>query len=263
MKRKFNFLSLVVIGSLLFTLASCGSDNDDSNDSGTVTNEEQQPETEEGIFRAVLSPLNTSVAGNTSGTVEIVIAGDDIRVKSNVVGAPAGEKHLQNIMLGSACPDMATSDTNGDTFVDINESVPATGPILIPLDSDLSAQLDGMSFGPIANGSGNYVYRRSTTMTQMMSDLQAADPDPNDVIVKLPAGSALNLANRVVLIHGVSSSDNLPDSVSTIGNAGSYQVLPIACGRLVRVQEEGGSESDTTTGGSTTGESDTNPEILF
>lgn len=235
MKNKSRLISIFLIGTCLFTLVSCGSDDDSSSTSRSRQEEQQQDD--QGIYRAVLAPLNTSVAGNTTGTVEIRIEGDDFIVESNVVDAPAGVKHLQNITVSTACPG-ANADVNNDSFIDVVEATPSTGPILIPLDSDLSEQLDGLDFGPIANGSGSYVYRRSTTLSALLADLRAVDPDPVDPIVKLPDGQELNLAGRVVVVHGVAASANLPATVATISDFTSAQTLPIACGKLVRVPSE-------------------------
>lgn len=223
-------VSTIFLGTCLITLASCGGGGGGGS-SSSPTRQEQQVD-DQGIYRAVLKPLNTSVAGETTGTVQIKIAGDDVVVESNVVGAPAGVKHLQNITTAASCP---TTDTNGDTYIDIAE---AQGQILIPLDSDLSQQLDGMDFGPIANGSGSYVYKRSTMLSLMLADLRAFDPDPLDPVVKITPDQDLNLSGRVLIVHGVESNSNLPDSVATKGSLTKEQALPIACGQLVRISSE-------------------------
>lgn len=242
--KKNKIISTFLIGTCIFTLASCGSD--DSSSSGGSRQEQQQDD--QGIYRAVLKPLNTNLAPGTSGTVEIKIQGDDVIVESNITGSPAGVKHLQNLTLLTACPT-AGNDVNNDSHVDILEAAASAGPILIPLDSNLSTQLDGMSYGPIANGSGSYVYRRSASLTDLLSDLRAPDPDSTDAVVKLPDGQDLNLAGKVVIIHGVASSSDLPDSISTIGDLSAAQSLPIACGELVRItaEEAAASETETTT----------------
>jgi hypothetical protein len=245
MKKRSNINSFLLIGTCLFTLLSCGNSDDDSSKNSVIEQEEEQREQDdEGIFRAVLRPLNVSVAGNTTGTVEIKIKGDDVVVESNVAGAPAGVKHHQNIMTLTSCPT-ETSDANNDSVVDIAEALPSVGFILIPLDSDLSAQLDGMSYGPIANSSGSYFYRRSTTLSALLSDLGATDPDSSDAVKKLSPGENLNLAGRVVVVHGVRSSDALPETTATLGENKSSEVLPIACGELVRVTDETVSSNST------------------
>jgi hypothetical protein len=249
--KKNKILSTILIGTCLVTLASCGSDSDSSSSSAPRQQEEQQQD-DQGTYRAVLRSLNTNAGSHsTAGTVEIKIEGDDFMVNNRVTGAPAGVKHLQNVTLLTACPT-AGNDVNNDSYVDILEAAASAGPILIPLDSDLSEQLNGMSFGPIANSEGSYIYRRSTSLTDLLSDLRAPDPDATDALVKLPAGQDLNLAGKVVIIHGVDSSANLPDSVATIGNLSSSQSLPIACGELVRVTGDEPAPTETETVETTT-----------
>lgn len=237
MKKKLKLISAILINACLLSLMSCGKDSGSTKNTTLVTQEEQEQD-DQGIYRAVLLPINSDVAGTTTGTVEIRIEGDDFSVESSIAGSPAGVKHFQNIMMSTACPDMSV-DKNSDGLIDFKETLSLTGPILIPLDSDLNTQLDGMSYGPIANSAGIYVYRRSTTLSQILSDLGALDPDPTDLVTKLPLGQNLNLSGRVILIHGVRSSEKLPDSVATVGEASRELMLPIACGKLVRVNSEG------------------------
>lgn len=238
MKEKSPFISSLLISTCLITLVSCGSDSSGGSGKSSSSSRSEEQLGDEGIYRAVLKPVNESLSGQTNGTVEVRIKGDEVQVLSNITASPAGVKHLQNIMNSTSCPTAAV-DANSDSLIDVTEAMKAAGQILIPLDSDLSSQLDGMSYGPISNGSGNYVYKRSTTLSSLLSDLNALDPDPSDAIVKIPAGQDLHLAGRVVLIHGVRSSSELPASVVTFGEHSAEASLPIACGVLVRVKDEG------------------------
>lgn len=233
--KKNKFVSSLLIGSCFITLAACGGKSGGSSSSAPQKQEQQD---DQGLYRATLKPLNPSLTGETTGTLEIRIEGDDVVVTSNVTGAPAGVKHLQHVTLLSSCPAAATE---AGSFV----GAASAGQILIPLDSDLSDQLNGMSFGPIANGEGSYVYKRSTSLTQMLADLRAADPDDTDAIVKLSPEQNLNLAGKVVIVRGVSSATELPDTVGTIGDLTPAQALPIACGELVRISSEDGETTDT------------------
>ncbi|MFP5384887.1 MAG: hypothetical protein ACLGHN_02325 [Bacteriovoracia bacterium] len=227
--------STFLIGTSVFMLVSCGSDDKSSNNSFQDHQEQQQDD--QGIYRAVLKPLNFSVAGDATGTVEIRVKGDDVIVESNVIGTHSGVKHLQNIMTGTACPD-ATSDLNNDSVVDFKETMPSAGSILIPLDSNLAEQLGGIEYGPIANSSGTFSYRRSASLTDLLSDLRAPDPDPVDVIEKLPLGDQLNLSGKVVVIHGVRNNSGLTETVSSMRDLSPEQSLPVACGKLVRISNE-------------------------
>lgn len=236
MTKSHHLFSTLVLGTCLLGLASCGGGSGSSSNSGSST--QQEVLDDQGIYRAVLSPLNNSLAGETSGTVEIRIEADEFIVRNHIKGAPAGVKHLQNIMEAQVCPSMS-HDANGDGIIDASEMLKSTGKILIPLDSNLSEQLLGIDYGPISNGRGNYIYRRSTGFSELLSDLQAIDPDPVDPITKLETGSALNLSGRVVVIHGVRSGTASADTVSSIRGLTNEQMMPIACGRLVRVENEG------------------------
>lgn len=226
MKRMLKLLPALFVLSLV-TLGACGRSGNDTNKSNEFSAHDEQREFEpgdEGIYQAVLTPVNSSVAGTVSGSVEVRVEANEVIVQSVVSGAPAGVKHLQNIMSSTSCPDEG-ADLNQDGLVDFYETLKVSGMIYIPLDSDLSTQIDGMSYGPIANNQGNYLYKRSTSFANLLSDLTAPDPDPTDSIIKLPPGENLKLDGRVVLIHG-------------IGNDPSDATYPIACGKLIRIRNE-------------------------
>lgn len=237
MRIKFNptFNAFFILsGLMIFT--SCGNDKKSSTTNvttNTTPQVEQEQQVDQGEYRAILKPLNTSLSGELTGTVEISIERDDFVVQTKVKGVAVGIKYLQNIFTASKCPE-ASLDVNRDGFIDISESTASTGSILIPLDSDISEQLDGMDYGPISNNNGSFVYRRSSTLSRVMADLRAIDPDPRDLIVKLPVGEEINLSGRVVMIHGVKPSESLPETVGTYAYLPKEQTLPIACGVLIR-----------------------------
>lgn len=232
-------VSSIVLGTCLLTLAACGGSGGGSSSSNNKTDSTRilQRQEDPGLYAAILAPLNSGVAGETVGNVQVQIAGDDFAVEVNVKGAPAGVKHLQSIMTGSKCPDLS-NDLNNDGLIDVQEAMQVYGKVLIPLDSNLREQIAGSDFGPIANSAGSYVYRRSVSLATILADLKAPDPDTQDHIVKLPFGSDLNLSGRVVVVHGVSVDSALTDSVATVGDLTSAQSLPIACGQLVRIEAQ-------------------------
>jgi hypothetical protein len=224
-------ISTLLMGICFFMFMSCGKST--SSSEPVVRLEQQQQLDDQGNYTAVLRSLNSEIAGEAQGSVEIKIEGDDFLVEAQMSNSPAGVMHLQNIMSGTKCPDVS-ADTNGDNIIDISETLIVSGEFLIPLDSDLSEQIDGSDFGPIANDSGSYFYRRSTSLSRVLADLQAPDPDPADSIVKIPQGDNLNLNGKVILVHGVHRNTSLPATVGTISGRSAEQLLPIACGVLVR-----------------------------
>lgn len=135
--------------------------------------------------------------------------------------------HPQHIHAPAAFPP-PSGDVNGDGFVDVIEGVPFYGPILVPLDSDLSTQAAG-DFPCVHNHGGALQYREATGLDAMLSDLNALDPEPNDAVVKL-GGSPLDLSGRHVVLHGVALDTPLPATVASLGNLPAQLTLPIACG---------------------------------
>lgn len=218
-------LSLTLLGGVV----SCGSDDDDDDDDIIVP----QLQEEQGTFRATLSPLNSSVSGMTGGTADFVLDGDSFKATVMVNGAPMA-LHAQHIHVGSACPT-SSADTNGDGFIDVVEGVPTYGPILVPLDGDLSSQDAGGSDFPSGT---EYTYEEETSYAAMLGDLKLPDPNTEDAVVKLGASEFLDLEGRHVVIHGVMESDDVPDSVASIGDLPNYVTLPIACGVIEKVSEE-------------------------
>lgn len=235
--KKIKSAAFIILAASMFTLVSCGGGSGGSSSKNDDTTTELQEDDDQGIYRAVLSPVNSKFVPNISGTIEVRIEGDELVAESTVAGAPVGVKHLQNVMEGSSCPTEA-NDSNADGIVDIVEGVTSFGKILIPLDSNLSDQMLGIDFGPIANAAGAYVYRRSSSFAALMADLNSDDPDKEDNIVKLSSSQTLSLSRRVVIVHGVGRQAELPETTSTIGEAAKDQLVPIACGKLIRVESE-------------------------
>lgn len=228
--------NLYLILPLFILLCSCGKKDKSSAVTTTVTSTPQVEEVNQddnGVYRATLFPVNSKIVPNVSGNIEIRVSGDDFVVEGKMKGVTSGMKHFQHIYAGPRCPEFA-NDTNKDGFIDAPESFTSTGYILIPLDASLEEQFEGMDYGPISNNSGSYLYRRSTSLSRLVSDLRALDPDPRDVFVKLPVGEELNLSGRVVMIHGVKNDDGLPESVGSYSNYAKEQTIPIACGVLLR-----------------------------
>jgi hypothetical protein len=217
-------------------LASCGVKEDRNKNQLIQFENENDQVVDEGVFVAKLSPLKNSDSGNSHGVIKVTIEGENIFVEAQVSGAVPGTKYVQNILSSNKCPDQ-TADLNADSVLDSAEVYKKSGFVLLPLDSDISEQLSGMDYGPISNSSGNYVYRRSTSFSRLLSDLQTIDPDPTDFVIKLRGESELNLENRVVVIHGYHNNSQLPATIFSQGRTQTPDLLPFACGKFQRVIE--------------------------
>lgn len=193
-------------------------------------------EKDEGEYRAILQPLNPELFGASEGELKIMIKEDKFIASVDMRDVHSGIKHFQTVLGYGNCPDLS-DDMNGDGVIDILEAFAKTGKILIPLDSNLGNQLKGIDYGPIANVFGQYVYKRSSPLSELLADLRSSDPDLTDAVVKLPFGMNLNLSGRIVLIHGVSPEAYLPESVSGIDGYTKDQITPVACGVIERVMQ--------------------------
>ncbi len=224
-RKKLPHLTPLILGACLLTFVSCGSDDDD--DGGTQA-PPQQEEQQTGTFRTILTPLNSNVSGLITGTAEVLYEGDTFEVKINVTGAPEAA-HPQFIYLGTSCPE-TPADANQDSFIDGIEAQSTAGKILIPLDDELIAQSAGGNFPSGAN----YQYSESTSFLAMFGELKLPDDNATDSITKLGINDDINLAGKVIIIHGVPSTTNLPETVRGVDGASAQETLPIACGVLER-----------------------------
>lgn len=203
---------------LVLTALGCGDDDGPRTTLGQET------------YRANLVQLNgTGVSGTATFSIDRVA--DTFTATITASGVAPGALHPQHIHSSTTCPGPA-ADTNGDGFIDVIEGVPSYGPILIPLDTDLSAQAGG-DF-PVGSGAGTVSYSQTTSLSAMLADLNQPDPDPSDAVIKLD-GAPLNLDGRHVVLHGIDTATALPGTVASLGTLPATITLPIACGDIVRI----------------------------
>ena len=226
MKNHLKYVSFV---SLLALVACGGSGGGGGNNSADGGQHQEMQETE-GQYRAILRPLNNTLSGwIPNGKADIRISGDRVEVKSWMDDS-ANVVHIQSIHAGFRCP-RAEDDKNRDGVVDYAEAMAVAKPVLVPLDGNLNSQLDGMTIFP----RGNFNYFQKASLQNLMGDLTAADDNASDHVVKLAAGKTLDLAGRVVMVHGVVSTRPLPGSVGLISGLTPQASIPIACGVIERL----------------------------
>ncbi|HEV2148517.1 MAG TPA: hypothetical protein VGR37_14030 [Longimicrobiaceae bacterium] len=160
-------------------------------------------------FVAQLSPLNAHATKRAAtGRATLTVNGDMVTIMIDARGVfPA--VHPQHIhgWMGAAqdatCPS-PTADTDGDGLVELLEGLPFYGPVLVPLDSDLSADAPGMF--PVAGNDWRYHYSQTISVMELKAQLGISD---------------LSMLDRfAIVLHGAMVD-------------GTYQaVLPIACGEI-------------------------------
>ncbi|MES2526804.1 MAG: hypothetical protein V4598_06940 [Bdellovibrionota bacterium] len=218
------FTTLVIALPLLGLVACGGKGGGGSDSAQSETN--PAVEAADGVYHAHLRPLNPHSNGYLPhGGATFRIDGDKLSVTSYIDDA-SGVTHRQSVHTGTSCPT-AAHDANGDGMIDYNEALKAVGPVLIPLDGDLSSQEKGAEIYP--KGS-SFTYNESGFVSEMVNNLYESDPVPGDEIVKLGRGQGMKLVGRVVLVHGTFSSDLLPGTLSTRGTEAANLALPVVCG---------------------------------
>jgi hypothetical protein len=230
-------MKLLLFIAVLNLFVACGIEKDVTK---AQIPQKQEHQEERVKYEAKLSSLNNSVAGLVNGEVSVSIKKDVFKVSISLYDAPPGIIHQQYVYTSDVCPTLA-NDFNQDGFIDYIEALDAAKTILIPLDNELSSQIPEGHY-PVTNSSGNYFYTQSTSMSRMIKDLRGSDPKSNDDISKLNSRDHFNLTGRIVIVHGVDHTNELPPSVATKGNIPSHRTLPIACGVLIKVTENKESE---------------------
>lgn len=245
------------LGAALLQLTACGGGSGGGSGSGSSDGEPRQFESEaEGMYVAQMNAINNGVGGAISGSLSINKDGSRLIAYMRMNGGQPHVVHQQRVHVGTSCPT-AANDANGDGYVDVNEAFAHTGKILFPLDSDISGQERGSSIWPAGDMYGYYHWERATSFERFISDLREPDLNEENDFAKLGPDGALNLDGRVVMIHGAAETSNLPDSVGTRGRLRNFQVIPIACGIIRKVNGIPGQLEDDPSLGAAPGEGET------
>lgn len=194
---------------VLLVCLSCGKKFEDDKRAPRV-----EEASREGTYSAILYTVNPSLARNITGEARVSHSGDDVRVSVRVHSGP--ELILeQGIHTGTRCPTL-NLDTDRDGKLSLQEGLPETGYIILPLDGDLSSQLGGQGL----RLSGRFEYQRTTSYSLLLSDLKEPDDIVNDEFVKLEEED-LRLGQKVITVY------------TTINGV----IYPLACGVLSKIYD--------------------------
>lgn len=175
------------------------------------------------VYVAQLTALNAGVKSDqaVTGRATVVVEGGQITVTVEARGLTPSIQHMQHIHgqadgSASSCPT-PQRDVNGDGVVDVGEGVPDYGPVIVPLDADLTTSA-AVGY-PFADADGRYSYASpSASVAAVTAAAQQL----------VPVG-ALDLARRAIVIHGVDPAVSGLDPGLAVG-------LPVACGTLELVK---------------------------
>lgn len=243
--------STLILSTLLLATACGGS----GGGGGSKSNKQQQ-ETPivvdldidasiDGQYLAVFETLNPQITSKITGGFTFSREKETDEVVGDVRITNAGPSliHAQNVRLGTRCPT-AADDTNADGIIDAKEGEAVYGGIYFPLDGDLATQSSHDGEFPVGDIYGNYIWARVTKFSTFIQDLRAASS--GDGYFKLGSKEPMDLEGRVVVVHGVDASADLPATVRSAGRSANYQALPIVCGVISKVLTPPGEVDDGT-----------------
>ncbi|WP_412989941.1 hypothetical protein ACLJJ6_02880 [Pediococcus siamensis] len=178
-------------------------------------------------YVAKIVSLNAAAIGTKAhGTAEFIQNDDTLEIKIEMFDTPANTQHWEHF---HGFPDgkdaqIATmdQDVNHDGFVDLPETEPVSGTTMVPFD-DAPHQMNIPNDNyPVSDEHGHFSY-------QMRVPLAALRKKFKEVF----GTDDLQLEKRVIYVHGVPESLQLPKTVA--GEVGSYDAhvtLPIAVGKI-------------------------------
>jgi hypothetical protein len=177
-------------------------------------------------YIAKLVPLNAEKIGTSaSGTAELQVADGKLTVSIDVKGLTPGLMHLQHFHgfpdgKDATCPT-AKEDTNGDGYVDLIETEPVAGTTMLPFHAHPATLEIPNDTYPVADKNGAAQYWHSDSVAELEKALKEKFKAPG-----------LDLAKRVIFIHGVASDAKLPDSVKSLPGVPAQVTIPVACGKI-------------------------------
>ena len=183
------------------------------------------------IYHASIVPLNADIIGSSAhGSALFVVNGDQLTVNIEMFDTPANQQHWEHF---HGFPDgrpaeiaTAAQDTNHDGFVDLPETEPVSGTTMVPFnDTPETMDIPNDAY-PVADANGYFAYTKIVPLQQLDAEFKKAFND-----------SELELDKRVIYIHGVANSLQLPTTVA--GEVASYDAhvtLPIAVGKITSVE---------------------------
>jgi hypothetical protein len=183
------------------------------------------------VYIANLHPVNTKVTGlETAGEARFSIDGDTLTIAISAQKLPPDIVHWQHFHgfkdnSNASCPTDA-ADVNHDGIIDLIETEPAAGTTMVPFDDDPVAMDIGGGTYPKAGTDGTFQYQKTVSLKALDAAFAEAFGD-----------KALDLDRRVVFVHGVLASTELPASAASLGTIPARVTLPIACGEIKRVQQ--------------------------
>jgi hypothetical protein len=177
-------------------------------------------------YIAKLVPLNAEKIGTSArGTADLEVVDGKLTVSIDLKGLTPGLMHLQHFHgfpdgKNASCPT-GKEDKNGDGCVDLIETESVAGTTMLPFHAHPATLEIPHDTYPVADNNGAASYQH----TDSVDELEKAIKDK----FKAPV---LDLAKRVIFVHGVAGDAKLPESVKSLPGVPAPITIPVACGKI-------------------------------
>jgi hypothetical protein len=177
----------------------------------------------------LLPPNAEKIGSSASGTADLQVADGKLNVSIDLAGLTPGLMHLQHFHgfpdgRNAVCPT-AKEDANGDGFIDLIETEAVAGTTMLPFhEHPVTLEIPSDTY-PVADHSGAASYRHTDSVDELEKALKEKFKAP-----------VLDLAKRVIFVHGVASDAKLPDSVKSLPGVPAQVTIPVACGKIEAVK---------------------------
>ncbi|MFD1465380.1 hypothetical protein ACFQ4L_04640 [Lapidilactobacillus mulanensis] len=179
-------------------------------------------------YEAQIVSLNADKIGHAAyGHATFEVAGEELIIRIEMHNTPAKMAHWEhfhgNPDGSQALIATLAQDKNGDGFVDLPETAAVSGTTMVPFD-DAPEHMDiPHDRYPVSDENGDFVYEKRVSLPELQANFKKAFGDDE-----------LHLEKRVIYIHGVPASLDLPESVAgMVGHYDAHVTLPIATGQIL------------------------------
>jgi len=177
-------------------------------------------------YHANLTDLNAGKIGSKAmGQGSFKINGKNLEVHIRMSGVPADIEHWEHF---HGFPDGRNAtcvtqdmDANKDGYIDLGETEKPSGTTMVPFNDKPEDMIIPTNTYPQATAKGDFEYTKIVPLQELSKTFGETYP-----------GGKIDLDKRVLYVHGVPSSSNLPSSVGSLGTVPSHVTIPIACGKI-------------------------------
>jgi hypothetical protein len=177
-------------------------------------------------YTAKLQPLNADKIGTSAtGAGSFEIKDGSLAITIDASGLTPDLLHMQHFHgfpdgKDAECPT-STADVNGDGYVDLLETEPASGTTMVPFHAHPATLEIPSDTYPVADNDGVIHYQKTESVEKLEKGLQEKFKAPG-----------LALAKRVIIVHGVAQDTKLPDTVKSLPGVPAQMTLPVACAAI-------------------------------